>query len=152
MQLSGFNCLAAIIFLTFRSTPISSSNVASYTNVLSSADILSQDGTSLTGYTIRDVLDVTTYSNDNSIMSMEYFENFYAINSGGSGVFIISWSRSPVQDLITGSSHGFCALTGFEIFKFTTNGTLTPGTFQLDAWCRNFSTARIRNGVLTSDI
>lgn len=146
IQLSGFAGIACCLFITVRAVPITSSNVATYVAAINNFDVQDQNGQSLLGYYLRDVADTINFRSDQQIMSLEYFDNAFSLNSF---FYFVSWSRSPKTDMLTGSSHGFCALTGFEVLKITTNSGLSGGSYQVDVWARTYETLRCRAGELS---
>lgn len=147
IQLQGINGLVNCLWLWAWSTPVTAANVGTPADIWSTFDITDQSGNSILGYYVRDVNDTTNFRNDNTISTMEYWDNKFSQNK----VFqFVSFSRTPIEDWRSGSSHGFQPFDGFNVLNFTTKSTATPGTYNIVVACRTAETVKVRKGVLSS--
>lgn len=147
--LSGINHMVSSLFITFRASPITNSNLSTFINGASSYDIVNQDGVSITGNYQRSGPS-TDLRNDSVLISSEYFDNLFLVSGNNANIIYISWNRSPKGTMITGSSKGYAPFTGFEKFEFTTPATLTPGAHRIEVWARTHDVLKLRNGELNT--
>jgi hypothetical protein len=63
--------------------------------------------------------------------------------------YFISFSSHPAKDYGTSSNQGYQVFTGTEKLVFTTNSTITPGTFQIDVYALNVCYLHIKNSQVT---
>lgn len=148
--LSGLSGLTACLIIIFNALPLTSANIGSYVQVPTTYQILSQNGDDLTGYFIKSCFAAssggTANADDNSLEYMFYTDNQMLANSN---FIFISWARNIQQDVISGSSSGFCAMNSFQQLRFTTNATFAPGNFQITVIARTYETLKCRKGILS---
>jgi hypothetical protein len=147
IQLQGINGLVNCLWLWAWTTPTTASNVGTPADIFSTFDITDQSGNSILGYYVRDVADFTNFRSDNQISTMEYWDNTFSLNKN---YLFVSFSRDPVGDWRSGSSHGFQPFDGFNVLNFTTKSTATPGTYNIVLACRTTQTLKVRKGILSA--
>lgn len=147
IQLQGINGLVNCVWIYAQTNPVTSANAGTYADIFSTFDITDNSGNSILGYYTRDVADTTNFRNDNQISCMEYFDNTFSLNKT---FLFVSFSRDPISDWRTGSSHGFQPWDGFNVLNFTTKASASSGTYNIIVTCRTAETLRVRKGVLSS--
>lgn len=146
IQLQGINGIVNCLWIWAWPTPTTAANVGSYADIWSSYDITDNAGNSILGYYQRDVADTTNFRSDNQLSALEYWDNQFSLNKV---TLFVSFSRDPIRDWRTGSSHGFQAFDGFNILQFNTKSTAVAGTYNIVVACRTAATIKIRRGVLS---
>ena len=145
---SGINALVSSLYVRFRSFLVTTSNYTTFIQGASQYNVTLQNGSdSLLGGLQRTGPSADN-RNDTMIINMEYSDNLFNVESDSYLIFI-PWNRSPKVTLMTGSSAGYCAFTGFEVFKWITPSTLSAGNYQIDIWARSLCTLHSKSGVLS---
>jgi hypothetical protein len=111
--------VAGLVFV-LRSTTITAANQNTYQPV-TSFDLQLASGESLLGHYVR-------LHEDSKVEAAELFGNLFIANKDA---YVISFSEDLAGDYITGHNHGYNVFTGTEKLIFTTNSTITPGSY----WC-----------------
>jgi hypothetical protein len=147
IQLQGINGLVSCLWIYAQATPVTAATAATYSDIFQNFDITDNNGNSIIGYYQRDVADFVNFRNDNQISTMEYFDNQYSVNKN---FLFLSFSRTPIDDWRTGSSHGFQPFDGFNVLNFTAKSTAIAASYQITVLCRTYETLKVRRGILST--
>jgi hypothetical protein len=123
------------LFFTLRSSPNTGSIQGTY-QVISLYDIQLGTSESLTSHYIK-------LHKDSKLENTEMFNNLFGNNKNW---YFSPFSSYPAEDYGTGLNQGYQVFTGTEKLVFTTNSTITPGTFQIDVYALNACHLHIENG------
>jgi hypothetical protein len=126
------------LFFTLRSGPNTGSTQGTY-QAISSYDIQLGTTESITGHYVK-------LHEDSKIENAEMFDNLFGNNKNW---YFILFSFHPAEDYGTSSNQGYQAFTGTKKLVFTTNSTITLGTFQIDVYTLNACHLHIENGQVT---
>jgi hypothetical protein len=135
VTLSGLRGPVMGLFFTLRSGPNTGSTQGTY-QAISSYDITLSGGESMTGHYVK-------LHEDSRLENTELFDNLFGNNKNW---YFVGFSSHPAEDYGTGSNQGYQVFTGTEKLVFTTNSTITPGTFQIDVYALNACHLHIENG------
>lgn len=122
--LTGLKGMSAGLFVTIRATAITGANQGSYLMEFDYYDVQNSDGSSLLGH----------YKKRPSERFLDYVDIFHNRFGNNSNFLFIPFSESPIQDFVTGSNNGMEVFTGFEKLVWTTPGTTSSSTYQVDIY------------------
>ena len=137
--LSSIKGIIAGLLVVFRPTALTAANQSTY-QAVTSLDVQLASGESLLGYYVR-------LHDDYKIEAAEMFPNLLTVNKN---IYAISFSEDMVGDYISGQNNGYNVFTGNEKLVFTTNGSITPGTFNIEVHALTHEHLLINKGQITS--
>jgi hypothetical protein len=135
VTLNGLRGPVIGLFFSLRSGPNTGATQGSFQPV-ASYDVQLASGESITGHYV-------ILHEDSKLENAELFDNLFGNNKDW---YFVSFSSHPAEDYGTGSNHGYQVFTGTEKLIFTTNGSITPGAFQIDIYALNSCHLEIMNG------
>jgi hypothetical protein len=131
---NGLQGLVMGLFFTLQSGPNTGSTQGTY-QAISSYDIILCSSESKTGHYVK-------LHKDSRLENAKMFDHLFGKNKNW---YFIGFSSHPAKDYGTGSNHGYQVFLGTEKLVFTTNSTITPGTFQINMYTLNSCHLHIEN-------
>jgi hypothetical protein len=125
------------LFFTPRASGFSASTHGNY-QAIANYDVQLASGESLTGHYIR-------LHEDSKLENAELFNNVFGNNKDW---YFVSFSSDPSGDYSSGANSGYQFFVGTEKLVWTTNSTITPGTFQLDVIALSVEHLHIMDGYI----